>query len=196
MVLGVAILVALVALPLAGCGKSGGGGNAEAPSPPAGQEMTDDEMLAEALKQLYPGFEFVEFLGSEDGAYFVAARRETVPEFIAKIPLYRGAEEEDSVLVGGYHWTVDDRLREAADDASLLTGSLQTQTLESIAQDAGLAGGQDGRYVTEISTVSNMELRAVVEEPDGQYSSYTYKLDIMQSPSRFVLESKSENRAP
>lgn len=157
-------------------------------------ESSAQSQLTQAAAELYPGFEIIEFLGREGGVYYVTARRDTVPEFVAKLGFIKGSDWNESVTVEGTQWSTNGYLREAASDSSLLTGSLQTQTLESIAADAGLAGGSDGRYVHELRTVSNVEMIAFVLEPDGQYSMYTYKLDMRQAPHRFVLESKAENR--
>lgn len=167
--------------------------NASTSSSPAGEPSTESQ-LTQAAAVLYPGFEIEEFLGREQGVYYVTARRDTVPEFVARLAFIKGSDWNESVTVEGAQWSTDGYLGEAASDSSLLTGSLQTQTLESIAADAGLAGGSDGRYVQELRTVSNVEMTALVLEPDGQYSTYTYKLDMRRSPNRFVLESKTENR--
>ena len=190
--LAAALTLLAASLVLAACTASGDSGSATGPSP-AG-ESTEENQITQAVEQPYPGFEIVEFLGKDGGAYYVAARRDTVPSFVARLGLIKGADWNESVTVDGTKWSTDGLLSEAASDSALLTGALQTQTLESVAVDAGLAGGADGRYVHEISTVSNVEVTAFVLEPDGRYSMYTCKLDMRQSPHRFVLESKAENR--
>jgi hypothetical protein len=159
-----------------------------------GRTPSEEGQLIQAVAQLYPGFEIMEFLGRQEGVYYVTVRRDTVPEFVARLGFIKGSDWNESVTVEGTQWSTDGYLSEAASDSSLLTGSLQTQILESIAADAGLVGGSDGRYVHELRTVSNVEMTALVLEPDGQHSTYTYKLDMRQSPHRFVLESKTENR--
>ncbi len=163
-------------------------------SPPSDGTSSEESQMTAAVAELYPGFEVIEFLGKENGVYTLAARRDTAPSFVARLGLIKGSDWNESTTIDGTIWSTDGLLSEAASDASLLVGSLQTQTLETIAADAGLAGGSDGRYVHEIRTISNVDLMAFVLEPDGQYSSYTYKLDMRQSPHRFVLESKAENR--
>jgi hypothetical protein len=163
-------------------------------NPSSAGEPSEEGQLIQAVAQLYPGFEIMEFLGRQEGVYYVTVRRDTVPEFVARLGFIKGSDWNESVTVEGTQWSTDGYLSEAASDSSLLTGSLQTQILESIAADAGLVGGSDGRYVHELRTVSNVEMTALVLEPDGQHSTYTYKLDMRQSPHRFVLESKTENR--
>lgn len=190
--LAAALSLLVAPLVLAACGTSADGGSVTSPSSVA--ESTEESQLTQAVEQLYPGFEIVEFLGREKGAYFVAARRDTVPAFVARLGFIKGSDWNESVTVDGTQWSTDGLLSEAASDSSLLTGSLQTQTLESIAADAGLAGGADGRYIHQLNTVSNVEVIAFVLEPDGRYSSYKYRLDMSQSPHRFVLELKAENR--
>lgn len=190
--LGAALSLLLAAIVLPACTTSVERGTSI--SPPSASESTEESQLTQAMTQLYPGFEVVEFLGREEGVYYVTARRDTVPAFVAKLGFIKGSDWNESVTVDGTQWSTDGYLSEAASDSSLLTGSLQTQTLETIAADAGLAGGSDGRYVVELRIVSNVELAALVLEPDGQYSSYSYKLDMRQSPHRFVLDSKTEKR--
>lgn len=168
--------------------------NASSDDSPAASESAENSQLTEAVKSLYPGFEIVEFLGREEGVYYVIARRDTVPAFVARLGFIKGSDWNESVTIEGTQWSTNGFLNEASSDSSLLTDSLQTQTLESIAADAGLDGGSDGRYVHELRVGSNVEIVAFVLESDGQYSSYTYKLDMRQSPHRFILESKAENR--
>ncbi|MBN2841247.1 MAG: hypothetical protein JXP37_09870 [Coriobacteriia bacterium] len=187
-----ALTMLLAPLVLVACATSGDGGSANGPS--LADVPTEESQLTQAVEQLYPGFEIVEFLGKDGGVHYLTARRDTVPSFVVRLAFIKGADWSESATIDGTKWSTDGLLSEAASDSALLTGALQTQTLESIAADAGLAGGADGRYVHEISTVSNVEVIAFVLEPDGRYSSYRYRLDMGESPHRFVLESKAENR--
>lgn len=147
----------------------------------------EKDLLA-AVKSLYPGYEMVGLLMNEDGVQWVELESINVPGFIIKAGFIEGDEWERSTSVDGVQWSTSNSLTEVTEDAQLLTGDLQKSTMESVVADLGPFGAESQSWVVATGIVSNVEQSFTIEHITGDTETYYYKLDMKQTPHKFILK--------
>lgn len=199
-------LVAFALATLAACG-DGSGNDSQTLEPVSSDELAQIE---QALGALYPDFTMLTSLGVRDDVYSVLAARTDADQFLVKCELKKGGEWDTSIEVDGIEWGSTSRsteiegvlwststaLNQATDDLSLV--EFHSDLAQSVLSDAALGFAEDtGSYRAVVGwvVISNMVQELLVEDESGQLSTYTYEMDIFQTPHAWVLTDKSENVA-
>lgn len=154
--------------------------------------LTDSytQLLPDVVPLLHPGWTYIALRAIDSNAYELEIALLAVPTLRARVFYLRNANEVPgtrTVVVSGVNWATAPNIDELTSLAMLVTGDLQSNLINSINNDTGFAQGNNGRLITQLGVVSNVEVFVNVLEVDGATTTYTYRLDMTAAPAVFRL---------
>jgi hypothetical protein len=147
-------------------------------------------LLPDVVPLLHPGWTYIALRAIDINAYELEIALLAVPTLRARVFYLRNANElpgTRTVVVSGVNWATAPNIDELTSVAMLVTGDLQSNLINSINNDTGFAQGNNGRLITQLGVVSNVEVFVNVLEVDGATTTYTYRLDMTVAPAVFRL---------
>lgn len=161
-----------------------------APTDPGFVPDSYAHLLPDVVTALHPGWTYITLRAVDGNSYEMEIAMLAVPTLRARVFYFRDANEVPgtrTAVVGGPTWATATNIDELTTLAMLVTGDLQYNLIQSINNDTGFAQGNNGRLITQLGIVSNVEVFTNVLEPDGATTTYTYRLDMTAAPAVFRL---------